>query len=234
MGRVPRINIGGEIYHAFNRANEKAVIFQSTSDYQLFEQIIIEAIERTSMRLISYCLMPNHWHLVLWPRKDNDLSSFMRWLTLTHVHRYRVRKNKYGYGHLYQGRYKSFLAQNDDHFLTLCRYVERNPLTAGLVSKAEYWQWGSLFKRQLAQAPSWLYSNWPRERPIDWNKIVNESINSDKKEKFKSSLKNSSPYGSEDWITRQISKYKLQTTVRKRGRPKKVPGTFFQEREFNE
>jgi putative transposase len=97
------------------------------------------------MRLLSYCLMPNHWHLVLWPRADGELSDFGHWLTLTHTQRWHAHYHNVGTGHLYQGRFKSFPVARDEHFLQLCRYVERNPLRAGLVRRAEAWQWGSLW-----------------------------------------------------------------------------------------
>ena len=91
------------------------------------------------MRILACCLMPNHWHLVLYPRADGDLSQFLRRLTLTHTQRYHARTRTVGYGHVYQGRYKSLLVESDLHFLSLVRYVERNAKRAGLVKKAEVW-----------------------------------------------------------------------------------------------
>ena len=81
------------------------------------------------MRVLGWCVMPNHWHLVLWPDKDGALSRFMAWLTLTHTQRWRAYYHNTGSGHLYQGRFQSFLVQNDEHLLTVCRYVERYPFT---------------------------------------------------------------------------------------------------------
>ena len=73
------------IYHVLNRANARMTIFEKEEDFEAFDRILIEAAEKFRMRLISYCLMSNHWHLVCWPRKDGDLSRFTGWLTLTHV-----------------------------------------------------------------------------------------------------------------------------------------------------
>ncbi len=137
MGRALRINVGNYVYHVLNRANARAQIFDDDKDYQLFEQILTEAKEKYDMRLLSYCLMPNHWHFVVHPKKDGDLSKFMNWLTLTHTQRWHARKKTTGQGHLYQGRYKSFLCQDNNHFLILARYVERNALRANLTDKAE-------------------------------------------------------------------------------------------------
>ena len=140
MGRVLRTDIGNYVYHVLNRANARVRIFDNDKDYQLFKEILVEAKEKCNMRLLAYCIMPNHWHLVVNPKKDGDLSKFMNWLTLTHTQRWHVSKKTTGQGHLYQGRYKSFLCQNDNHFLVLVRYVERNALRANLVSSAEEWK----------------------------------------------------------------------------------------------
>ena len=103
---------------------------EAADDYQQFEQVLHEARLRTGMRILAYCLMPNHWHLVLWPAADGTLSRFMTWLTLTHTQRWHASRSSAGAGHLYQGRYKSFLVQADEHLVSVCRYVERNPRRA--------------------------------------------------------------------------------------------------------
>ncbi len=123
------------------------------------------------MRLLAFCLMPNHWHLVVWPRHTGELSDFGHWLTLTHTQRWHAHYHDVGTGHLYQGRFKSFPVAEDDHFLQLCRYVERNALRAGLVERAEQWRWGSLWHRYQGETPPppWL-STWPVAEPADWVK----------------------------------------------------------------
>ena len=137
MGRPKRATPGGLIYHVLNRANARLPIFESDGDFAAFERVLTEAVERTQTRLLSYCLMHNHWHLVVWPQKDGELSRFMGWLTLTHTQRWHANRHTAGSGHLYQGRFKSFPVQDDPHFLTVCRYVERNPLRANLVKSAD-------------------------------------------------------------------------------------------------
>ena len=123
------------MYHVLNRANARVQIFNSDKDYQLFESVLEEAVGKYDLGLLSYCIMPNHWHLVLCPKNDGDLSRFMGWLTNTHTRRWHTGKGTIGQGHLYQGRYKSFLCQDDNHFLVLVRYVERNARRANLVKK---------------------------------------------------------------------------------------------------
>ena len=125
------------VFHVLNRANARATIFEKPEDYAAFERVLREAVDRVEMRVLAYCLMPNHWHLVLWPRRDGDLSKFMGWLTLTHTQRWHAHHRTVGTGHLYQGRYKSFPVQDDEHFLTVCRYVERNGLRANLAPRAD-------------------------------------------------------------------------------------------------
>ena len=135
MGRSLRTSLGGYVYHALNRGNGRAAVFHKEGDYEAFERVMAKALEHVpGMRLIAYCLLPNHWHLVLWPRRDGELSDFMHWLTLTHTQRWHAHYQNIGGGHLYQGRFKSFPVQTDEHYLTVCRYVERNALRAGLVS----------------------------------------------------------------------------------------------------
>ena len=126
-----RTSAGGLLYHVLNRANARMRIFDTEKDYAAFERILAEAVRRTRMRLLAYCVMPNHWHLVAWPREDGDLSTFVGWLTLTHTQRWHAHRHSVGSGHVYQGRFKSFLVESDEHLWTVCRYVERNALRAG-------------------------------------------------------------------------------------------------------
>ncbi len=146
MGRPKRAADGGLIYHVLNRANARMTIFEKPEDYEAFERILQEAVDRTQMRLLSYCVMPNHWHLVVWPCEDRQLSQFTGWLTLTHTQRWHAHRHSAGSGHVYQGRFKSFPIQDDDHFYIVCRYVERNALRARLVKRAEDWRWCSLYR----------------------------------------------------------------------------------------
>ncbi len=124
MGRPLRTSLGGYVYHALNRGNGRATIFHKDGDYEAFERVLTKSLEHVpGMRLVAYCLMPNHWHLVLWPRQDGELSDFMHWLTLTHTQRWHAHYRDVGQGHLYQGRFKSLPIEADEHFLSVCRYV---------------------------------------------------------------------------------------------------------------
>ena len=163
------------IYHVLNRANARLSIFEKDGDYEAFERILADAIERTGTRLLAYCLMPNHWHLVVLPIQDGKLSRFTGWLTLTHTQRWHAHRHSSGQRHVYQGRFKSFPIQDDPHFFTACRYVERNALRANLVAKARDWKWSSLWRwnRGNAKEKS-ILSAWPVRRTPNWLDPVNE------------------------------------------------------------
>jgi len=121
MGRVRRVDVGGRVYHVLNRANFRSRWFRKPAHYQAFLEIVKESLNFVPMRILAYCLMPNHWHLVLHPRADGDLGKFLQRVTMTPTQRYHAKSRTVGYGHIYQGRYKSLLVQSDGHFLTLVR-----------------------------------------------------------------------------------------------------------------
>src|SRR5438876_4724546 len=137
MPRTARASVGGYCYHVINRGNARAEVFHKEGDYRAFLEAIGEANVRLPIRLLAYCLMPNHFHLVLWPHGDGDLGRWMHWLLTTHVRRY-LRHYQHS-GHVWQGRFKAFPIQDDNHLVTVLRYVERNPLRASLVDRAEAW-----------------------------------------------------------------------------------------------
>lgn len=221
MPRQPRISVGNVPYHVINRANGRQEIFCNDKDYQLFEQILEDAKELIEMRILSYCIMPNHWHLVLYPKQDRDLSEFMKWLTNTHTRKYHALHKTIGTGHLYQGRFKSFTIETDPHLLQVIRYVERNALRAKLVKRAEDWRWSSVWRRgkgTLKQKE--LLSRWPIKYQHDYLDWVNESENKGQLQTIRTSVNKGTPYGSDDWTLDMIEQYDLKATVRGPGRPK--------------
>ena len=140
MPRSARSAPGDVVFHCLNRGNDRAEIFSKEGDYAAFEKVMAEVLDLVPMRLLAYCLMPNHWHLLLWPREDGDMGRFMHRLTVTHVRRWHEHRHSTGRGHVYQGTYKSFPVQRDKNFLKVARYVERNALRANLVEHAEDWR----------------------------------------------------------------------------------------------
>lgn len=195
---------------------------ETPGDYRVFEEILAEARDRVDMRILAYCLMPTHWHMVLWPQRDHDLSAFMCWATTTHVRRWHAFRHNNGTGHLYQGRYKSFPIQTDGHFLTVCRYVERNPLRASLVTKAEAWPWGSLRARDRREEKArLLLCEWPMPRPPNWTAWVNQPQTQAELDAIRQCVARGRPYGADEWATKTAAQLGLESTLRGRGRPKK-------------
>ena len=222
MPRPRRAAEGGLIYHTLNRANVRLAIFDDDDDYLAFERVLSQAIARHEMRLLAYCLMPNHFHLLLWPREDGDLPRFMRWLTMTHTQRRHAHRRTAGSGHLYQGRYQSFPVQSDEHLLTVCRYVERNALRANLVERAEDWSWGSLHSRRAKDAverPS--LTPWPIDRPRDWTARVNRPFGPGEEEAVLRSIRRGQAFVSESWQADAAARLGLESLLRPRGRPRK-------------
>jgi len=223
MPRTKRIALGKTVYHVLNRANGRLRIFRKAADFLAFETILADAIGRFSMPLCGYCLLGNHWHLLLWPRGDGDLPAFMRWVTLTHVQRYHVSHATVGIGHLYQGRYRSFPVQGDRHYLTVLRYVEANPLRAGLVNEAGEWPWSSYAVRRGRESPVPLDSG-PVELPSNWGSLVHRDVSQADRDRIANSLRRGAPFGEPAWVKTTAARLKLESTLRPRGRPRKRTG----------
>jgi len=219
MPRARRqIEVGG-YYHVLNRGNGRQKLFQKSHDYLAFVDLLTEALTRFDVRLLCWCLMPNHWHLVLRPMTDDALPRFIQWLTMTHVRRHHEHYHV-DPGHLYQGRYKSFPVENDAYFLTLCRYVESNALRAKLCQRAETWDWSSLHQRQ-AQRNNPPMAEWPLDLPNDWLELVNEPVAEVDAAQIRISIERNRPLGSSPWMKRIATRLGLQQTFRVRGRPRK-------------
>lgn len=221
MPRPIRTDVGDYCYHIINRANARLPIFFKKEDYVLFEQVLEEAKEKYDMRVLAYALMPNHFHLVLYPKNDGDLGKFMQWLTLTHTQRWHQSKNTKGTGHLYQGRYKSFIIEEDNHLLSVICYVERNALRAKLVKKAENWKFCSLWRRLYGNIQQKkLLTKWPISAPDDYLSFVNTS-QLNEEEHIRLSVVKGKPYGNDNWSMKIIKKFGLESTIRLPWRPKK-------------
>jgi putative transposase len=169
MPRPPRADEATGLCHVLNRANLRATIFHKDADFEAFERILYEGLQIYQVELFAFQLMPNHYHLVLRPLVDGEMSRFMGWIGGTHTMRYHTHYHTSGWGHIYQQWYKSFPIQNDEHYFVVCRYVELNALRAGLVDRAERWCWGSLWHwlQQPAPKPP-LLSPWPIARLPGW------------------------------------------------------------------
>jgi putative transposase len=224
MPRTSRAAVGGVVYHVLNRGNGRMRIFRKPQDYLAFVGLLGQALQRVpGIELFSFCLMPNHWHLVLRPKGDRDLAAFMFWLTNTHVKRYRAHYPRTS-GHLYQGRFKSFPIERDEHFLIVARYVEANPLRAKLVPRrrAQDWTYSSLVLSVDPNSKLPLLSEWPVDRPDHWLAIVNDVMPEAQAERVRASIQRDRPFGGDRWSTQIAAKLGLGHTFEPRGRPRKL------------
>ena len=225
MPRRPRVSAGGIAFHVLNRAAGRARIFARDGDYLAFEAALAQAHARLPVSVLTYCLMPNHFHAVLLPRGDGDLSEFMRLLTVTHTQRWHAAHHTAGTGPLYQGRFKSFPVQRDDHLLTVLRYVERNPVRAGLCGRSRDWRWGGAGARAAGVELGWLAdpSRWPVEAPRDWAAWVDRPQTAAEEAALAECVRRGRPFGAERWAKATARKLGLESTLRPRGRPRVRP-----------
>jgi putative transposase len=218
---MPRISRGfsdGYIYHVLNRGNGKQKVFHKDKDYEALVRLMGEAKGRYSVKILGYCLMPNHFHMVVEPVRAEELSKYMQWLMTSHVRRYH---KHYGTsGHIWQGRYKSFIIQKDDHLLTVLKYVESNPVRAGLVGSAREWAWSS-HREVIGERPRLFVDKVPIELPQAWNRWVDEPLTAREREGLRLSVNRQSPYGDSMWQKKVSCALGLESTLRSRGRPRK-------------
>lgn len=216
MPRTARAAVAGVCYHVINRGNNRARVFAGPADYRAFVQLVETAQRRIPLRILAACLMPNHFHFVLMPCESGDLGRWMQWLLTAHVHRQHRRHGTSG--RLWQGRFKAFPIQGDEHLLTVIRYVERNPLRAGLVEDARSWPWGSLawrFDVRLA----WLLAPSPVDLPANWAEWVNAPQTTTELTELRACVNRQRPYGSDDWVNQTAAEFGLESSLRPRGRP---------------
>jgi putative transposase len=213
------------VFHVLNRRVGGRRLFRSDVDYQAFERVVARTLETVPLRICAYCLMPSHWHFVVWPRTGRELAAFMQKLCVTHVRRWQEVHQAVGRGHLYQGRYKSFPVQTDEHFYRVVRYVERNALRAGLVRRAQSWRWSSLWRRHRGSLQDRaILSDWPVPEFPDWIRWVNQVETPAELDALRRSVRRGQPFGSPRWIKQTARRLGLDATLRPRGRPRKSVG----------
>jgi putative transposase len=212
----PSAGSAGIVFHVVNRGAHRRKLFDNAADYGGFQDLLARARQRVPLTVFTYCLMPTHFHLVVRNENERDLPEFMRWLCGTHAKRFHARRCSAGAGGVYQGRYRSFPVQTDQHFLRVCRYVERNPLRASLVVRAEHWRWSGLGERfrscnTIDQAP------WPILRPDNWLQQVNTPQTLGELEAVRQCVRRSRPFGEADWTQTMAHRLSLQRSLRSPG-----------------
>ena len=216
MPRTARASRADIVYHVMSRGNARAAVFLDDSDYVAFVALLRRAIERIPMRLFAWCLMPNHFHFVLQPHSAPDLGRWMHWLLTAHVQRHRVRYQTIG--RIWQGRFTALPIQQDGHLLAVLRYVERNPVRAGLVRTAESWPWSSMHLRRSNS--DLLLSRPPIELPSNWRAFVNRPLGADPLEKIREAIRRGRPFGEREWTVETADQLGLTSSLRPRGRPR--------------
>lgn len=223
MPRTARAIVGGYCYHLINRGNNQAHVFHEHSDYAAFLSLVAKTQQSLTMPILAACLMPNHLHLVVRPTGHSDLARWTHRLFTTHVRRHH---RKYqSNGRLWQGRFKAFLIQEDDHLITVMRYVERNALRAGLVACAEDWPWGSL-RWRVMQGP-WQIELARSAVPLpdNWATYVNEPQTPAEVESIRTCIQRQRPFGAEGWVEQQAADRGLLHSLAPLGRPRRRCGT---------
>jgi len=201
-----------------NRGNQKVRVFHSSADYAAFLEYMREAQDRLELPVLALCLMPNHVHLVVRPRRDGDIAPWVSWLFTTHVRRHH---RKYGTtGRLWQGRYKACLIQQDHHLLTVLRYVERNALAANLVARAEDWRWGSLNWRTTDFVPLPL-APAPIDLPKWWTEFVNQPMTAAELLAVRESVNRQRPFGAPEWAQVAAIRTGMEQSLAPIGRPRR-------------
>lgn len=226
MGRPPRNSQGGYAYHVLCRGLKPRPIFRSEDDYADFELALRQAVDRFEPKLLSFCVLPKLWHMVVIPRKDGDLSKLMAWLIMTHSARWHTKPKRSDSGGLYERRFKSFPVQDDGSLLEVMRYIESQPVRVGLVERAEQWRWSSVFHRNQKDVHASedvnepLVSLPPVAWPTDWGLQINEPLPDEILQRILISIDRSRPYGTASWVDRTTKRLGLESTLRARGRPR--------------
>ena len=162
MARPLRIEYPGAVYHLTSRGDARQPIYLSDDDRRAFLGLLAQVIDRFQWRCHAYCLMDNHYHLLVETATAN-LSRGMRHLNGVYTQRFNRSHGRVG--HLFQGRYKAILVEKQSHLLELCRYVVLNPVRAGAAAEAADWPWSSYRKTAgLGRGPAFLHTHWLLEQ----------------------------------------------------------------------
>jgi putative transposase len=209
----------GFVQHVMNRGDHRETIFHKPADFYAFLHLVDEAACRIPMRILAYCVMRNHFHLLLWPFEGQDLPDYMQMLMNLHIQRYIRHYPPASPGHIYQGRYANSIVQTGPSLYRVARYVEANALSAGIVPRAEDYPWSSA--SPLAHERNRpLIAEWPEPKPANWPTILNTPTATDEWKRLQRSLRRGAPVGSDDWVARIAKTYDLEYTMRRRGRPR--------------
>ena len=187
MARKTRFAPPDVACHVVNRGNERRIIFRQHFDYAAFIELLGEGVRRFPLLVFGYCLMPNHFHLLVQPTAEHALSAFMQWVTGGYACTFRQQTETIGHGHVFQRRFWNACAHDDEAFLEILRYIEANPVRACLVGEADLWPWSSLTDRRVPAARK-ILSPLPIELPAEWACLVTRAQAEDTIERIRKEL----------------------------------------------
>jgi putative transposase len=221
MPRCRRELVDGSFYHVLNRGNRKQKIFYDVVDYSTFLKYASNALDTFPVKIFAYCLMPNHFHFLVRADHSANLSKWVhslgtRYALLFH-HKHETT------GHVYQGRFKSFMIENEDHLNRVTRYVERNPVQAGLVPSSYDWKWSSNYERTRNRRFLLCDEEFRTERS-NWTAYVDTPLAESDIFRIQNCIKREAPFGNEEWVEQTCKRLGLEKTIRPQGRPKKKKG----------
>jgi putative transposase len=168
----PPGGFAGTTFHVVNRATHGKLLCRDFGEYLAFIRILAWALRGAPVDLFALCVMPNHFHLLVRPVGDKDLAAFMHRFQMTHALRLRQWSGTQGRGAVYQGRYRASRVHDESYFYRAVRYVERNPVRAGLAKWSDEWMWSSA--SPVAEMQGVRLAEWPLPRPTGWMDFVNE------------------------------------------------------------
>ena len=227
MPRPLRPIADGLVYHVINRGNNRQPVFHAEGDYAAFLQAIADLKQRKAFELYGYCLMGNHIHLLICPRGDT-ISRIVQSLLVSHTQRYH--RFHHSGGHVWQGRFKSPVVQDDDHLVAVLRYIEANPIRAKMVKGAGEYRWSSFGCHGAGRpdplltpvAPYEALGARPAVRQRRWVAYVHQTPDEVELAAIRRSNETGLPYGEQAWVERLCGQLKLDLTIRPRGRPRKT------------
>jgi putative transposase len=195
MPRRRLAGCGGFVFHVMNRSAKQLTLFDEPGEYGMFLQVLAEAESACPIRLLEYCVMPNHWHLLVWPERDDQLTPFMRWITGVHAQRWRQARGQPGKGAVYQGRYRWVAVQGGEHYDVARRYIQQNPVRAHLVARPGDWPWSSASDKPVAIRPALARGPLSMEgQQPSTGRLTDEAA-----QQMRASLKGGQPFGDPAW-----------------------------------
>ncbi len=217
MPRAQRIVIPDIPHHVTQRGNRQQDIFHSDADWAMYKELLIDACIRHATTCLGWCLMTNHVHLILQPSTPDGLRAVLASVHTAYTQRLNIRMGLSG--HVFQGRFASY-PMDTRHLMAALRYVENNPVKAGMVAAAAEWRWSSARARVLRQPDGLTQLGEVDAAYPDWKAVLEDGYAQPAiDEHIEAALRSGMPQGDEAWVASTCGALGLQVRTTKRGRP---------------